>query len=70
MRQMFGVGSIPWSPLARGALTRPVGELKNTSRGQTDAWASGYVGAGTADVNARCVPPSPWCTEQRALTLG
>ena len=62
--QMFGVGSIPWSPLARGALTRPVGELKNTSRGQTDAWASGYVGAGTADVNARCVPPPPWCAEQ------
>ncbi|KIP03480.1 hypothetical protein PHLGIDRAFT_110830 [Phlebiopsis gigantea 11061_1 CR5-6] len=51
--KLFGVGSIPWSPLARGALTRPVGELKNTSRGQTDAWASGYVGAGTADVNAR-----------------
>ena len=25
--QHFGVGSIPWSPLARGALTRPLGEL-------------------------------------------
>jgi aryl-alcohol dehydrogenase-like predicted oxidoreductase len=24
--QHFGVGSIPWSPLARGALTRPLGE--------------------------------------------
>ena len=24
--QYFGVGSIPWSPLARGALTRPLGE--------------------------------------------
>ena len=23
--QMFGVGSIPWSPLGRGLLTRPVG---------------------------------------------
>lgn len=24
--KMFGVGSIPWSPLARGLLTRPIGE--------------------------------------------
>ena len=53
--QEFGVGAIPWSPLARGALARPAGELKDTARGQTDAWASGYVGAGSAEVNARCV---------------
>jgi hypothetical protein len=32
--KMFGVGSIPWSPLARGALTRPLGQ--QTSRGQID----------------------------------
>ncbi|KAG2335354.1 aryl-alcohol dehydrogenase [Suillus weaverae] len=32
--KMFGVGSIPWSPLARGALTRPLGQ--QTSRGQVD----------------------------------
>lgn len=31
---MFGVGCIPWSPLARGLLTRPLGE--QTIRGQTD----------------------------------
>ena len=31
---MFGVGSIPWSPLARGLLTRPFGE--NSKRGETD----------------------------------
>ncbi len=24
--QHFGVGAIPWSPLARGVVTRPVGE--------------------------------------------
>ena len=30
----FGVGSIPWSPLARGFLTRPLGE--QTKRGETD----------------------------------
>lgn len=32
---MFGVGCIPWSPLARGLLTRPLGE--QTVRGKTDA---------------------------------
>ncbi|KAJ6514900.1 Aldo/keto reductase [Mycena vitilis] len=32
----FGVGSIPWSPLARGALTRPL-ENQNTKRGGSDA---------------------------------
>lgn len=30
----FGVGSIPWSPLARGFLCRPIGE--QTKRGDTD----------------------------------
>ncbi|GJJ08944.1 hypothetical protein Clacol_003164 [Clathrus columnatus] len=30
----FGVGSIPWSPLARGILTRPFSE--QTKRGETD----------------------------------
>ena len=52
---MFGVGSIPWSPLARGALTRPISELKNTSRGQTDIWASNYVGAGSPGIVSRSV---------------
>jgi len=31
----FGVGSIPWSPLARGLLSRPVAE--QSKRGQTDS---------------------------------
>jgi aryl-alcohol dehydrogenase-like predicted oxidoreductase len=30
----LGVGCIPWSPLARGFLTRPVGE--ETTRGNVD----------------------------------
>ncbi|KAG1732922.1 aryl-alcohol dehydrogenase [Suillus paluster] len=33
--KMFGVGSTPWSPLARGALTRPLG--RQTNRGQSDS---------------------------------
>jgi aryl-alcohol dehydrogenase-like predicted oxidoreductase len=31
-----GIGTIPWSPLARGRLTRPAGEA--THRSQTDGW--------------------------------
>jgi aryl-alcohol dehydrogenase-like predicted oxidoreductase len=35
--QYFGVGSIPWSPLARGLLTRPLGE--KSKRGEVDRCA-------------------------------
>jgi len=37
----FGVGSIPWSPLARGVLTRPFGET--TKRGDTDGAVKRYT---------------------------
>jgi len=37
----FGVGSIPWSPLARGLLTRPLGVT--TTRGGTDRWIGNYA---------------------------
>ncbi|KAF7374685.1 Aldo-ket-red domain-containing protein [Mycena sanguinolenta] len=32
----FGVGSIPWSPLARGALTRPLDKQNTTPRAESD----------------------------------
>lgn len=38
--EMFGVGSIPWSPLARGLVTRPLGG--ETKRGGTDRMIKGY----------------------------
>ncbi len=34
-----GVGVVPWSPLARGYLTRPQEEVETTTRGQTDSYA-------------------------------
>ncbi|KZP13276.1 Aldo/keto reductase [Athelia psychrophila] len=37
----FGVGSIPWSPLARGLLTRPIGE--QTKRTETDPSVAKYL---------------------------
>ncbi|KAJ4475457.1 oxidoreductase [Lentinula aciculospora] len=36
----FGVGAIPWSPLARGMLTRPFSE--QTTRSETDLMVKGY----------------------------
>jgi len=39
--KMFGVGCIPWSPLARGLLTRPLGE--QTVRGRTDMTINSYI---------------------------
>jgi len=39
----FGVGSIPWSPLARGYAARPLGE-SSTARAGTDSFIAGYAG--------------------------
>jgi len=38
----FGVGSIPWSPLARGFLTRPIGTQTRTKRGDSDGGLKDY----------------------------
>ena len=38
--QMFGVGAIPWSPLARGLLTRTSRDA--TVRGKTDKFSTTY----------------------------
>ncbi|KAJ6576717.1 aryl-alcohol dehydrogenase [Mycena vulgaris] len=37
----FGVGAIPWSPLARGALTRPLVKQEDTKRGTSDGMPPG-----------------------------
>jgi aryl-alcohol dehydrogenase-like predicted oxidoreductase len=52
-----GVGAIPWSPLARGYLTRPHGELETTTRGRTDGLMderlAGYRANGGEEINER-----------------
>ncbi|KAJ2916904.1 hypothetical protein MD484_g3516, partial [Candolleomyces efflorescens] len=40
--ELFGVGSIPWSPLGRGLLTRPRDGSQQTTRVKTDGFAKGY----------------------------
>jgi aryl-alcohol dehydrogenase-like predicted oxidoreductase len=50
--KLFGVGSIPWSPLARGILTRPLGE--QTKRGSTDPVIGRFSNAlGTPEIMQR-----------------
>ncbi|EMD34216.1 hypothetical protein CERSUDRAFT_117115 [Gelatoporia subvermispora B] len=48
--KMFGVGAIPWSPLARGLLTRPLGQ--STKRSETDPFFGIYdpTHTGTATI--------------------
>jgi len=38
--KMFGVGSIPWSPLARGLLTRPLKVQDQSKRSESDSFMS------------------------------
>jgi aryl-alcohol dehydrogenase-like predicted oxidoreductase len=40
-----GIGVLPWSPLARGRLTRPWDEQGSTDRGTTDEYAKGLYHA-------------------------
>ncbi|KAF8271051.1 aryl-alcohol dehydrogenase [Lactarius quietus] len=47
----FGVGVIPWSPLARGLLTRPFKTDEVTTRGDSDPFLAGYLeGMGTQEI--------------------
>ena len=50
-----GVGVIPWSPLARGYLTRPHEEFDATTRGQSDDYAREhpYFEGGGREINER-----------------
>ncbi len=50
-----GVGVIPWSPLARGYLTRPDDEIDSTTRGETEEhlYRHPYRDGGGPEINAR-----------------
>jgi len=49
--KLFGVGSIPWSPLARGLLTRPLDE--ESLRKKTDRFLGQYTSPSNADIILR-----------------
>ncbi|KAI9066915.1 Aldo/keto reductase [Trametes sanguinea] len=46
--KLFGVGSIPWSPLARGMLTRPL--TAESKRAQTDAFLTYYKNDASGEI--------------------
>ena len=50
-----GIGVIPWSPLARGYLTRPHEEYESTIRAETDTYAQAhpYAEGGGREINER-----------------
>lgn len=47
--KLFSVGSIPWSPLGRGKLTRPLGA--DTKRGKSDACVSFHASSERSVLN-------------------
>ncbi|KAK4058861.1 hypothetical protein OIO90_000307 [Microbotryomycetes sp. JL221] len=47
--KLFGVGVIPWSPLARGYMTRPHREQNNTVRASSDPNFAKFVGLGNPE---------------------
>ncbi|GJE95552.1 aryl-alcohol dehydrogenase [Phanerochaete sordida] len=49
--KIFGVGSIPWSPLARGLLSRPLDQ--QSLRGETDWFIQNYQRGATGDIVQR-----------------
>jgi aryl-alcohol dehydrogenase-like predicted oxidoreductase len=49
--QHFGVGSIPWSPLGRGLLTRPFDS--QSQRSESDPWIGIYKSDSSADIVGR-----------------
>lgn len=44
--ELLGASSIPWSPLARGFLTRPLSEINSTARSGKDPYVSYMSGTG------------------------
>ncbi|KAJ7232818.1 NADP-dependent oxidoreductase domain-containing protein [Mycena rebaudengoi] len=64
--QHFGVGSIPWSPLARGALSRPLTQ-QNTARGGSDMWpAALFV---SSDANKEVVNRVEQVAKKRGVSM-
>ncbi|KAF8606458.1 Aldo/keto reductase [Ceratobasidium sp. AG-I] len=64
--KMFGVGMIPWSPLARGVLTRPVSS-QSTLRSETDPWAK--LLDKTRDANNEIVKRVEEIAEARGISM-
>ncbi|KAJ7202234.1 aldo/keto reductase [Mycena rebaudengoi] len=68
--EMFGVGSIPWSPLARGALSRPLAKQTDTNRGSSDVLPSTFYVSSDANKEVVRRRGSQYPAEQVAAKRG
>jgi len=66
--QSEGVGVIPWSPLARGRLTRPWDERQATDRAQTDAFGK-TVYSRTEDADQQVVARVAQVAETKGVPM-
>ncbi|KAF8607839.1 Aldo/keto reductase [Ceratobasidium sp. AG-I] len=64
--KMFGIGMIPWSPLARGVLTRPVSG-QSTLRSETDVW--GKLLDKTRDANDEIIKRVEEISKARGISM-
>ncbi|KAJ7279174.1 NADP-dependent oxidoreductase domain-containing protein [Mycena rebaudengoi] len=64
---MFGVGSIPWSPLARGALSRPLAKQTDTNRGSSDVLPSTFYVS--SDANKEVVRRAEQVAAKRGISM-
>jgi aryl-alcohol dehydrogenase-like predicted oxidoreductase len=62
-----GIGVLPWSPLARGRLTRPWESQVSTTRGQTDEYGK-QIYSGTEEADKRVVDRVGEIAESRGVT--
>ena len=63
-----GIAVLPWSPLARGRLTRAWESRASTKRGQTDEYGK-KIYSGTEEADKRVADRVGKIAEQRAVTL-
>lgn len=63
-----GVGLIPWSPVARGVLTRPWGE-RTTTREKTDKFLTGLIRARENDVDKAIIDRLEEVAKKRGVSM-
>ena len=63
-----GIGVIPWSPLARGLLTRPWGGLSTSDRTNTDRTAARLY-KGTEEADRRVIDAVEAVAQERGVSM-
>ncbi|KAI9730378.1 MAG: hypothetical protein M1834_005888 [Cirrosporium novae-zelandiae] len=64
-----GVGIIPWSPLARGALARPWSKTHDSARDSSDVWMEAIVRAGQGNPDKTVVDRVEELAEKKGVKM-